>query len=141
MVEEQRFRSDLYYRLNVFPIRMPSLRERKADIPLLVRYFVHKFSQSMGKEIERIPTETMRSLTTCEWRGNIRELENFIERSVILTDGLVLQSPLGELSSPGEINHGESLLEVERDHIVHILRETGGIIAGVHGAALRLGIK
>ena len=86
-VEEREFRSDLYYRLNVFPIRMPALRERKTDIPLLVRHFVRKFSRTMKKQIERVPTEAMLAMEACDWRGNVRELENFIERSVILTDG------------------------------------------------------
>jgi formate hydrogenlyase transcriptional activator len=139
-VEERQFRSDLYYRLNVFPIRMPSLRERKADIPLLVHYFVQKFSQKMKKEIERIPTETMQALEACDWMGNIRELENFLERSVILTEGSVLHAPLGELDGPTNGLDG-TLLALERDHIVRVLRETGGVIAGTHGAAIRLGMK
>jgi formate hydrogenlyase transcriptional activator len=139
-VEEREFRSDLYYRLNVFPIRMPSLRERKTDIPLLVRYFVQKFAKRMNKQIERIPTEAMLAMEACEWQGNIRELENFIERSVILTDGSVLRPPLGELAAASNRLDG-TLLALERDHIVRVLRETGGVIAGTRGAAGRLGIK
>jgi len=139
-VEEREFRSDLYYRLNVFPIRMPALRERKTDIPLLVRYFVQKFSQRMKKQIESIPTEAMQAMEACDWQGNIRELENFIERSVILTDGPVLRAPLGELTGPSKSPDG-TLLALERNHIVRVLRETGGVIAGTYGAALRLGIK
>jgi formate hydrogenlyase transcriptional activator len=140
-VEEREFRSDLYYRLNVFPIRMPALRERKTDIPLLVRYFVEKFSQKMNKQIERIPEETIHALQGWGWPGNIRELENFIERSVILSDGLVLKAPLGELAGPST-NLGEgTLLALERDHIVRALRDAGGVIAGTHGAAVRLGVK
>jgi formate hydrogenlyase transcriptional activator len=139
-VEEREFRSDLYYRLNVFPIRMPALRERKTDIPLLVRYFVQKFSQRMKKQIESIPTEAMQAMEACDWQGNIRELENFIERSVILTDGPVLRAPLGELTGPSKSPDG-TLLALERNHIVRVLRETGGVIAGTYGAAIRLGIK
>ncbi len=139
-VEEREFRSDLYYRLNVFPIRMPALRERKTDIPLLVRHFVQKFSQAMKKQIERVPTEAMLAMEACDWRGNIRELENFIERSVILTDGPVLRAPLGELAGHSKSPDG-TLLALERDHIVRVLRETGGVIAGAYGAATRLGIK
>jgi formate hydrogenlyase transcriptional activator len=139
-VEQQEFRSDLYYRLNVFPIRMPALRERRTDIPLLVRYFVEKFSQRMNKQIERIPTDAMEAMEACDWQGNIRELENFIERSVILTDGPVLRAPLAELTGPSITLDG-TLLALERDHIVRVLRETAGVIAGTHGAAVRLGIK
>ncbi len=139
-VEKREFRSDLYYRLNVFPIRMPALRQRRTDIPLLVRYFVQKFSQRMHKQIERIPIETMRAMESCDWHGNIRELENFIERSVILTDGPVLKAPLGELAVSSD-NLDGTLGALERDHIVRVLRETGGVISGAHGAALRLGIK
>jgi len=140
-IEEGEFRSDLYYRLHVFPIRLPALRERRTDIPLLVRYFVEKFSQKMNKEIERITTETMHALQNCDWQGNIRELENFLERSVILTDGPVLKAPLAELAETPLISSGSTLIELERDHIVRVLRETGGVIAGVHGAAIRLGLK
>ena len=140
-VEEREFRSDLYYRLNVFPIRMPALRERRSDIPLLVRYFVQKFAAKMKKEIERVSTETMLALEACEWQGNIRELENFIERSVILTDGPVLRAPLAELVASSHTTQPGTLLALERDHIVRILREVGGVIAGAHGAAVRLGVK
>ncbi len=141
-MEEGEFRSDLYYRLNVFPIRMPALRERRGDIPLLVRYFVQKFSQSMNKQIGRIPTEAMQALESWPWPGNIRELENFIERSVILTEGPVLRAPLGELVEPAnKPDSDNTLLGLERDLIVRILRETGGVIAGAHGAAIRLGVK
>ena len=141
-VEARQFRSDLYYRLNVFPIRLPPLRERRNDIPSLVRYFVQTFSRRMNKKIESIPTETIQALESYQWPGNVRELENFIERSVILTAGSVLNAPLAELkvarlASPLE----ENLHSVERDHILHVLRETGGGISGPHGAAVRLGLK
>jgi formate hydrogenlyase transcriptional activator len=100
MIEDRQFRSDLYYRLNVFPIRIPPLRERPGDIPLLVRYFAEKFSRQMQKPIESIPAATMETLVAWHWPGNIRELENLIERSVILTSGKALQVPLAELEKP-----------------------------------------
>lgn len=141
-VAEHQFRSDLYYRLKVFPIRVPPLRQRTKDIPLLVRGFVHKFARSMNKSIESIPTETMQALETWTWPGNIRELENLIERSVILTAGSTLNVPLGELQRPAMTESGRGSLEdIEREHIIRTLRETGGVIAGLHGAAARLGLK
>ena len=143
-VEERQFRSDLFYRLNVFPIRLPPLRERAGDIPLLVRYFVQKFSRRMGKNIEFIPAEVIREFEQWHWPGNIRELENFIERSVILTPGNVFFAPMAELrvSSPDRTNKSGSTLEdVEREYILRTLRESGGVIAGVRGAAVRLGMK
>jgi formate hydrogenlyase transcriptional activator len=140
-VAEREFRSDLYYRINVFPLRMPALRERQGDIPLLVRYFVQKFSRRMNKQIESIPTETMHAFENWEWPGNVRELENFIERSVILTSGQVLNVPLAELSAYSDASHEGTLQNMEREHIVRVLRETGGVIAGLGGAAARLGVK
>jgi formate hydrogenlyase transcriptional activator len=140
-VEDREFRSDLYYRLNVFPIRMPALRERKTDIPLLVRYFVQTFSKRMNKKIDRIPTETMDTLEGWDWPGNIRELGNFIERSVILTDGSVLRAPLSELTRPSNNPHDGTIRSLERDLIVRTLRGTAGAIGGTEGAAARLGIK
>ena len=141
-VAEREFRSDLYYRLNVFPIRMPALRERKTDVPLLVRYFVHKFARRMNKQIETIPRETMAALVSWEWPGNVRELENFIERSVILSDSSVLNVPLVELRPAYETASSDGTLEnLERQHIVRMLRETAGVIAGPRGAAVRLGLK
>lgn len=141
-VASHEFRSDLYYRLHVFPLRMPSLRERSRDIPLLVRYFVQKFSKRMGKKIETIPEETVRALESWQWPGNVRELENFIERSVILSEGTSLTVPLAELTSANEgAKRGATLEDLEREHILRVLRETGGVIAGVHGAAARLGMK
>jgi formate hydrogenlyase transcriptional activator len=143
LVAERLFRADLYYRLNVFPIRMPALRERAKDISLLARYFVHKFSRRMNKQIESIPTEVMHAMEMRSWPGNVRELENFIERSVILTTGTALNAPLAELrAKPGENEAGHGSLEtLEREHIVRTLRETGGVIAGLRGAAVRLGLK
>jgi formate hydrogenlyase transcriptional activator len=142
-VAERDFRSDLFYRLNVFPIRMPPLRERGKDIPLLVRYFVQKFARRMNKQIETVPTETMNALLGWDWPGNVRELENFIERSVILSDGPVLNVPLAELKPANyESSRLNGTLEsLEREYIVKVLRETDGVIAGTHGAAVRLGMK
>jgi len=143
-VEERQFRSDLYYRLNVFPIRLPPLRERAGDIPLLVRYFVQKFARRMNKNIEFISAEVIHEFEQWHWPGNIRELENFIERSVILTPGNVFFAPMAELriSSPDRTKKSGSTLEdVEREYILRTLRESGGVIAGVRGAAVRLGMK
>jgi formate hydrogenlyase transcriptional activator len=140
-VAEKEFRSDLFYRLNVFPLRLPPLRERREDIPLLVRYFVRKFAARMGREIETIPSETVDALLHWHWPGNIREMENFMERSVILTEGTALQAPLGELQADSAIAPEPSLENAERDHIVRILSETGGIVSGRNGAAQRLGLK
>jgi len=140
-VAQKQFRSDLFYRLNVFPIRIPSLRERREDIALLVRYFVHKFSKEMGREIETIPRETMEVLAQWHWPGNVRELENFIERSVILTEGSALRAPVEDFKAEIAQAPEESLRETEREHIVRVLRETGGMISGPTGAAIRLGVK
>jgi formate hydrogenlyase transcriptional activator len=135
------FRTDLFYRLNVFPIRIPSLRERREDIPLLVRYFVRKFARAMDRNIQTIPGETMDTLLRWHWPGNIRELENFIERSVILTEGTALRAPLAEFQAETSNSKEQSLEDAEREHIVRVLRETGGVIAGPTGAARRLGLK
>src|SRR6202140_2085923 len=141
-VAAREFRSDLYYRLHVFPVHMPPLREREKDIELLVRYFVQKFSRRMNKQIETIPTETMNALTRWEWPGNVRELENFIERSVILSEGTILNVPLSELRPACEgARHDTTLESLEREHILRVLRETGGVISGLRGAAARLGMK
>ena len=142
-VRENEFRSDLFYRLNVFPIRVPPLRERRDDIPLLVAHFVQKCAQRMNKSITSIPTKTMDTLMGWEWPGNVRELENFIERSVILTQGSVLVSPLSELE-PGAVeeSHVDETLEgAERAHILRALQESHGQIGGLRGAAMRLGLK
>ena len=141
-VEAREFRSDLYYRLHVFPVHMPPLRERGKDIELLVHYFVQKFSRQMKKQIETIPTETMNALARWDWPGNVRELENFIERSVILSEGTVLNVPLAELRPANRGARNDATLEsLEREHILRVLRETGGVISGLHGAAARLGMK
>jgi formate hydrogenlyase transcriptional activator len=141
-VVEKEFRSDLFYRLNVFPIRLPSLRERREDIPLLVKYFVRKFARAMDRGIETVPSETMNSLVNWDWPGNVRELENFIERSVILTEGTALRAPLAELRAESPTAGSEHSLEgAERDHIIRVLVETRGMISGPMGAARRLGLK
>jgi formate hydrogenlyase transcriptional activator len=140
-VSEKEFRSDLFYRLNVFPIRTPSLRERREDIPLLVRYFVRQFARAMDRRIETIPTETMDALVQWHWPGNVRELENFIERSVILTDGTALRAPLEEFRAERSGAGERSLESTEREHILRVLRETDGMISGPTGAAKRLGLK
>jgi len=143
MVKRNEFRSDLYYRLNVFPIPLPALRERREDIPALVEHFVEIYSRRMDKKIEHIAPETMSALTSHPWPGNIRELQNFIERSVILTSGNVLQPPLGSLEScAGAESLGAVTLEdAEREHIRKILEQTRWVVAGPNGAAARLGIK
>ena len=144
MVEEQKFRSDLYYRLKVFPITVPPLRERPEDIPLLVRHFAQKFALRMKKRIETVPSEAMKALQAYHWPGNVRELENFIERAVILTQGPDLVVSLAELKrTPGHAtNSGTTTLEqAEREHILKALRESEWIIGGPVGAAAKLGMK
>jgi len=142
MMENREFRSDLYYRLNVFPIRIPPLRERPEDIPLLVRYFTQKYGRLMNKKIESVPTTAMRKLSSWHWRGNIRELENFVERSVILTRGAALQTPISELSYNGRNAAEAGTREAdERDEIVRILKVTNGRVGGPDGAAARMDIK
>ncbi len=143
MVKDRQFRGDLYYRLRVFPIVLPPLRERREDIPLLVRYFVSKHARSMDRRIETIPPDIMNALVRWEWPGNIRELENFVERSVILTKGTTLRAPISELEvslEPSDAGNA-SLESAERDHILRVLREAKGVIAGPNGAAARLGLK
>ncbi len=139
-IADKTFREDLYYRLNVFPIALPSLRERRTDIPILVDHFVRKHSARMGKHIEVIPDETMTLLQKWNWPGNIRELENMIERMVILTKGRVLAAPPAELIVPQDVAE-DSLTDMEREHIMRVLRETNGVLSGTDGAANRLGIK
>ncbi len=144
-VRDNDFRSDLFYRLNVFPIRVPPLRERSEDIPLLVEHFVQQFARRMHRSITSIPKKTMDALIQWEWPGNVRELENFIERSVILTLGSVLVSPLSELTpnrvTALEKNVDETLEATEREHILRALRQSHGQIGGLKGAAMRLGLK
>jgi formate hydrogenlyase transcriptional activator len=143
MVNAGQFRSDLYYRLRVFPITIPPLRERRDDIPILIRYFLASHSKRMGRRIETIPAETMQTLVKWHWPGNVRELENFMERSVILSPGPVLRAPLAELEAVEEsAGRTDSNLEVaEREHILRVLRECKGMIGGANGAAERLGLK
>src|SRR6202795_1710437 len=142
MVKRNEFRSDLYYRLNVFPIPLPPLRARRDDIPALVTHFVELYGRRMGRQIEHVPPETMSAFSSYEWPGNIRELQNFIERSVILSDGNVLRSPLAELKSSPEVElwGATTLEEAERDHIRKTLEATRWVVAGPSGAAARLGI-
>jgi len=160
MVEEQKFRSDLFYRLNVFPVRVPSLRERPEDIPLLVRHFTEQFARRMNKKIETISSETLKQMRQYHWPGNIRELQNVIERAVILSAGPVLNVPLGEIQSrpsttsvsrdvemnkvPGSTTRQDIrdvLEETERKHILSVLAQTNWVVAGPNGAATRLGMK
>jgi formate hydrogenlyase transcriptional activator len=143
MVKRNEFRSDLYYRLNVFPIPLPPLRARREDIPGLVAHFVEIYARRMGKQIDQISPETMSELTSYAWPGNIRELQNFIERSVILSTGNVLHPPLSTLETPvaTESQGAVTLEEAERDHILKILEQTRWVVAGPNGAAVRLGMK
>jgi formate hydrogenlyase transcriptional activator len=141
MVAEREFRSDLYYRLSVFPIRIPPLRERREDISLLVEHFVQKYADKMGKRIDVVPETTMQKLERWSWPGNVRELENLIERSVILTKGNILSVSLPDKAN-GAINPAEVVGNFEeQERIVNILKETRGRVAGPNGAASRLGVK
>jgi formate hydrogenlyase transcriptional activator len=145
MILRQEFRRDLYYRLNVFPIAIPPLRERTNDIPLLARHFMHQASRRMNKEIHSISPEIMTALTLYPWPGNIRELENVIERAVIVSRGSTLEVSLQDLNS--RIAQGEggensqTLEEVERNHILATLKQTGWVVSGPRGAAARLGLN
>ncbi len=141
MVEAGAFRRDLYYRLNIFPIVVPPLRERREDIPVLARYFVEKHSTRMNRRIEEIPPDTMTALTHYQWPGNARELENFIERAVILSPGRELLLPLAELRGSARLAASLSLADAEREHIVRILEQTNWRIGGPGGAAAHLGVK
>ena len=145
MILEKQFRNDLYYRVNVFPIHVPPLRERPEDIPLLVQHFVQQATRRMRKTIDTIPSETVEALIRYRWPGNIRELENVIERAVILSTGPVLQLSPGDLKSritPGQnTDRHQTLEEVERNHILRTLKETRWILSGPSGAASRLGLN
>jgi len=142
MVAARTFRSDLYYRLRVFPLLMPPLRERQEDIPALVRYFVEKHARRMNRAVETIPAETLDLLVRYPWPGNIRELENLIERAVIVSPGPVLRVPLSELKAPSEpVGDNLTLRAAERDHILKALEATNWVLAGPRGAAARLGMK
>ena len=145
MVAAGQFRSDLYYRLNVFPVLLPPLRERRDDIPQLVRHFIQKFARRMGRRIETIPVETMEALVGYPWPGNIRELENVIERAVILSGGLALRLSPGEWTTPApatEVSDTDpiTLADAEREHILGVLREVSWVLGGPKGAAVRLGL-
>jgi formate hydrogenlyase transcriptional activator len=143
MMEDGQFRSDLYYRLNVFPIRIPPLRERPEDIPLLVRYFTQKYARRMQKPIETIPAAALRKLMRWHWPGNVRELENLVERAVVLTRGTVLAISVPELSSRGAgvTPPAKADGSGERDRILRMLKESNGRVGGPTGAAARLGLK
>ncbi len=143
MVQEHQFRPDLYYRLNVFPIQVPPLRERPEDIPSLVRFFAQQCARRMKKRIDTIPTETMDTLARYAWPGNVRELQNLIERAVILSSGPVLKMSFAELKPAAEVQvrSGQTLQEAERQHILQALRESNWVIGGPEGAAVRLGLK
>jgi len=144
MVQERRFRADLFYRLHVFPIALPPLRERSEDIPDLVWHFVRKYAARMNRSIDTIPEEIMQMLQVHDWPGNVRELQNFIERAVILTDGAVLRAPMYELKAlvrDPKPTAARTLAEAERDHIVEVLQNSRGVISGHNGAAARLGLK
>jgi formate hydrogenlyase transcriptional activator len=155
MVMEQKFRSDLFYRLNVFPIRVPPLRERREDIPTLVSHFVLQFARQMNKRIDSITSETMSALCNYRWPGNIRELQNVVERAVIFSSGPVLRVALSDLSTNGGLVSEQShtakpdnegnlrrfLEETERQRILEALDETRWVIAGPRGAAAHLGVK
>ena len=143
MVEEGKFRSDLYYRLHVFPLTVPTLRERREDIPLLIRFFTQKYAKRMNRSIESIPSAAIEALTGYEWPGNIRELQNVIERSVILSPGRVLQIALPEVAKSSPPSPGRSCFEesAERERILQALRESDGKVSGPHGAASRLGLR
>jgi formate hydrogenlyase transcriptional activator len=150
MVADKEFRSDLFYRLNVFPIRLPPLRERSSDIPLLVEHFVGHFCQQLQKEVKVIPLEVMAALKSYQWPGNIRELQNFIERSVILSSGDTLNAPMEELERPfpirpasgmGFTSRAITLQDNEREHIIRALTQTRWLVGGPNGAAMLLGIN
>jgi formate hydrogenlyase transcriptional activator len=151
MVQDKRFRADLYYRLNVFPLTLPPLRERKQDIPLLAEYFVQEFSKKQGKVIESIPDQVMRALEYYDWPGNIRELQNVIERGVIMTPGPVLspqttthlvRAEAKTVSVPAlaGLMGTRTLVDAERAHITAVLRETKWVVGGPRGAAIQLGL-
>ncbi len=145
MVQEERFRDDLYYRLNVFPIHVPPLRERPEDIPALVQHFVDRFARRMNRSIEVIPNEVIETMQRCAWPGNVRELANLIERAVILSAGPTLDVPIAELEQSGSLvarrNGTVTLAQIERARIVAVLEEANWLIAGPRGAAAHLGMK
>ena len=147
MISQSRFRSDLYYRINVFPITLPPLRERPDDIPRLVRHFTQSFARRMGRRIENVPSEVMDALIRYPWPGNVRELQNVIERAVILSKGTTLHVPAADLQTPTQLTAestdgaSDTLTDAEREHIVRVLKETNWVLGGPKGAAARLGMK
>jgi formate hydrogenlyase transcriptional activator len=146
MVDENKFRADLYYRLHVFPLNVPPLRERREDIPLLTRYFVQKHAQRMGRNIETIPASALDALTRYDWPGNIRELQNVLERSVILTNGNTLHVAMPEFMETADRGsprgrNSEASQASERERIIKALEEAKGQVGGPNGAAVRLGLK
>jgi transcriptional regulator with GAF, ATPase, and Fis domain len=143
MVKEKQFRSDLFFRLSVFPVFVPPLRDRREDIPMLVRAFVGDYVRRMGRRVETIPEETMSALVEHDWPGNVRELQNFIERAVILSPGLILRAPLEGLDRPEECisPKPKTLAQMEFDHILRAVKETDWVIGGPMGAATKLGLK
>ena len=146
IINDGTFRSDLFYRLNVFPIRVPPLRERPEDIPPLVRHFTKRFAERLEKKIETIPANALKTLARWHWPGNVRELENFVERAVILTQGPVLNLPIAELTASSLSSAATGPFSVSPDHaerqrIVRALKETKGRVSGPKGAAGRLGLK
>ena len=147
MVAESRFRGDLFYRLNVFPIGLPALRERAEDIPLLARYFTSKYARRMNRNVHRIPSHTLDAMTRYSWPGNVRELQNFIERAVILSSDGELRAPLGELKfghgvvQSGHGDESKTLRDMEREHILEALEKSHWVVGGPAGAAARLGMK
>jgi formate hydrogenlyase transcriptional activator len=144
MIQGRQFRADLFYRLNVFPISLPPLRERPQDIPLLVRHFVGVLARRMHKEISHIPDEVMEALKLHDWPGNVRELQNLLERALILCDGPEFHIPARDLKemvvSESAPSANQTLADAERNHILHVLRQVGGVIGGRQGAAVRLGL-
>jgi formate hydrogenlyase transcriptional activator len=141
MVAEKKFRNDLYYRLNVFPIDVPPLRDRRDDIPLLVHYFANKYARRMGKQIQSIPNETMDALSHYSWPGDIRELQNLMERAALLSTGPSLRVPLAEILNDSALSGGNALEQAEREQILRALRESNWVVGGARGAAARLGLK
>jgi len=144
MVQDGQFRSDLYYRLHVFPLSIPPLRERREDIGILVRHFVDQYARRMNRRIETIPPQAIEALINYSWPGNVRELQNFIERSVILSAGSVLRSPIAELKeAPVQTSSSElsTLEEMEREHVLRAIRQSNWVLGGPNGAAARLGMK
>jgi formate hydrogenlyase transcriptional activator len=147
MVGQGAFRKDLFYRLNVFPIALPPLRERAEDIPLLARYFTSKYARRMNRPVQHIPAETLHAMSRYPWPGNVRELQNFIERAVILSTDGELRAPLSELKSAGQADSAEAgaeaktLRDLEREHILEALAKSNWVVGGPGGAAARLGMK